>query len=238
MWKSTLAIQPVIVLVRLASNRPGHTDGARHPRGARGPAFPYHAGQAASLAVPGETELTPTQIASRRRTADHGASNSSRQVGPAGLARVSELLPGTDLAVTDPVGNFIFPADARGKRLLFIAGGTGIAPLRSMIRHALDAGLSAEIALLYSARARDEFAYLDELRALQQEGRLSLSLTLTGQGEDWEHARGRAGAAHLADLVSAETMCFICGPPSMVREVPQALMSLSVSRDRIRTEDW
>ena len=227
--------------MRLASNRPA-TPTARVIRVAlEGRPFSYRAGQAASLGVPGETELTPYSIASApHETADHGALEFLVKVDGSSRfgARVSELLPGTDIAVTNPVGNFIFPADAPGKRLLFIAGGTGIAPLRSMIRHALDAGLSAEIALLYSARARDEFAYLDELRALQQEGRLSLSLTLTGQGEDWEHARGRAGAAHLADLVSAETMCFICGPPSMVREVPQALISLSVPRDRIRTEDW
>jgi NAD(P)H-flavin reductase len=227
--------------VRLASNRLA-TPTARIIRlSLEGEAFPYRAGQSASLALPGETERTPYSIASAPyETTDHGALeflvkvDGSTRFG----SRVSELLPGTDIAVTRPAGNFVFPADARGKPLLFIAGGTGIAPLRSMILHALNAGMSTSIALLYSARARDEFAYLDELRVLQGEGRLSLSLTLTGQGEDWEHARGRAGAAHLADLVSDATMCFICGPPSMVREVPQALMSLGVGRERIRTEDW
>jgi NAD(P)H-flavin reductase len=227
--------------VRLASNRPA-TPTARVIRvSLDGEAFQYRAGQAASLALPGETEGTPYSIASApHETADHGALeflvkvDGSTRFG----ARVSDLLPGTDIAVTGPVGNFVFPADVRGKPLLFIAGGTGIAPLRSMILNALDADMSPAIALLYSARTPDEFAYLDELRLLQQEGRLSLSLTLTGQGEDWEHARGRAGAAHLADLVTADTMCFICGPPSMVRDVPQALTSLGIARARIRTEDW
>jgi NAD(P)H-flavin reductase len=227
--------------VHLASNRSA-TPTARIIRvSIDGEAFAYRAGQAASLALPGETERTPYSIASApHETAATGALeflvkvDGSTRFG----ARVSDLLPGTDLAVTGPIGNFVFAADARGKPLLFIAGGTGIAPLRSMILDALAADASPAIALLYSARAADEFAYLDELRALQDDGRLSLSLTLTGQGEDWEHARGRAGAAHLADLVTADTMCFICGPPSMVREVPQALMSLGVGRERIRTEDW
>jgi ferredoxin-NADP reductase len=227
--------------VRLASNRPA-TPTARVIRiSLSGEPFDYRAGQAASLALPGETERTPYSIASAPlETADHGALEFLVKVDGSSRfgARVSDLLPGTDIAVTGPMGNFVFPPGARGAPLLFIAGGTGIAPLRSMILDALGAGISPDIALLYSARVPGEFAYLDELRALQQARRLSLSLTLTGQGEDWQHARGRAGAAHLADLVRPDTICFICGPPAMVREVPQALSSLGVARDRIKTEDW
>ena len=227
--------------MRLASNRPA-TPTARVIRvSLSGEPFEYRAGQAASLALPVETERTPYSIASApHETARRGELEFLVKVDGSSRfgARVSDLLPGTDIAVTGPMGHFVFPADARGTPLLFIAGGTGIAPLRSMIRHALDVDMSTDIALLYSARVPGEFAYLDELRELQRERRLSLSLTLTGQGEDWEHARGRAGAAHLADLLRPDTMCFICGPPAMVREVPEALGSLGVARARIKTEDW
>ena len=227
--------------MRLASNRPA-TPTARVIRvSLSGEPFEYRAGQAASLALPGETERTPYSIASApHETVRHGELEFLVKVDGSSRfgARVSDLLPGTDIAVTGPMGNFVFPADTRGTPLLFIAGGTGIAPLRSMIRDALDVDISTDIALLYSARVPGEFAYLDELRELQRERRLSLSLTLTGQGEDWEHARGRAGAAHLADLLRPDTMCFICGPPAMVREVPEALGSLGVARARIKTEDW
>ena len=227
--------------MRLASNRPA-TPTARIIRvSLSGEPFPYRAGQAASLALPGETERTPYSIASApHETARHGELEFLVKVDGSSRfgARVSDLLPGTDIAVTGPMGNFVFPSDAPTTTLLFIAGGTGIAPLRSMILHALEADMGREVALLYSARVPGEFAYLDELRELQHERRLSLSLTLTGQGEDWEHARGRAGAAHLADLVRPDTMCFICGPPAMVREVPEALASLGVPRERIKTEDW
>ena len=227
--------------MRLASNRPA-TPTARVIRvSLSGEPFEYRAGQAASLALPGETERTPYSIASApHETVRHGELEFLVKVDGSSRfgARVSDLLPGTDIAVTGPMGNFVFPADARGTPLLFIAGGTGIAPLRSMIRDALDVDMSTDIALLYSARVPGEFAYLEELRELQRERRLSLSLTLTGQGEDWEHARGRAGAAHLADLLRPDTMCFICGPPAMVREVPEALGSLGVARARIKTEDW
>ena len=66
------------------------------------------------------------------------------------------------------------PADssATERPLLFIAGGTGIAPLRSMIRHALrDRACRAALELLYSARTPQDFAYLGELRALWRGGR-------------------------------------------------------------------
>lgn len=227
--------------MRLVSNRPA-TPTARIVRLAvDGHPFAYRAGQAASLGAPGDAGLTPYSIASApHETAGHGALEFLVKVDGSSRfgARVSDLLPGTEIAVTGPAGSFVFPDDARGTRLLFVAGGTGIAPLRSMIRHALDTGIGADLALLYSARAPDEFAYLDEFRELQRERRLSLSLTLTGDGEGWEHARGRAGASHLADLVSADTLGFICGPPSMVVELPAALVALGVPRGRIRTEGW
>ena len=74
--------------------------------------------------------------------------------------------------------------------------------------------------LVYSARTPDEFAYLDELHALQDAGKLTLILTLTGDANDWTHARGRAGREHLAGLIERDTLCFVCGPPSMVADIP------------------
>jgi ferredoxin-NADP reductase len=121
---------------------------------------------------------------------------------------------------------------------LFIAGGTGIAPLRSMIREAVAAGHQATMALVYSARTPAEFAYLSEWRELAEEGRLRLTLTLTGASTDWEHARGRTGPMHLMDLIRPDSVCFVCGPHLMVTDVTSALAALGVPQERIRTEDW
>jgi ferredoxin-NADP reductase len=206
-----------------------------------GAAFSYRAGQAASIAVQAGEPGTPYSIASApSETGETGyleflvKVDGSNRFG----ARVSQLEPGIPLLVGPAIGRFAVADPITRNPLLFIAGGTGIAPLRSMIRECLHAGRRDPIALVFSARTPDEFAYLEELRELAAAGSIGLTLTLTGDAQDWRHARGRTGDRHLADLATARTECFICGPPSMVTDVPQALMRLGVPREQIRTEDW
>ena len=204
-------------------------------------AFPYLAGQAASLAAGDRDEWTPYSIASApSETVRHGALEFLVKVDGSSRfgAAVNGLQPGTPVRVQGPAGTFTLSGVSPATPLLFVAGGTGIAPLRSMIREALDAGHSGTLALVYSARTPDEFAYREELRDLAEQGRLALTLTLTGEAQDWGHARGRTSPAHLSDLVRSDTMAYICGPPAMVREVPDALASVGLARTRIRTEDW
>lgn len=208
--------------------------------GVEGTTFPYAAGQAAAVGISTE-ELTPYSIASAPyETAERGYVEFLVKVD--GSTRfgsvVANLEPGTPLIVTPAGGRFGLPPAPVTQPLLFIAGGTGIAPLRSMLLEQIHSGVHQSIALVYSARTPAEFAYLDEFRALQDGGKLALTLTLTGAADDWMHARGRTGPEHLAALVSPRTLCFICGPPAMIADVPRALMALGVARDQIRTEDW
>jgi ferredoxin-NADP reductase len=206
-----------------------------------GAPFSYRAGQAAAVAVAAGGPATPYSIASApSETAATGhleflvKVDGSNRFG----AVVSQLEPGIPVVVGNPVGRFGVTDPVTRNPLLFIAGGTGIAPLRSMIRECLHAGRRDPIALVYSARTPDEFAYLEELQALDAAGKIALTLTLTGDAQEWRHARGRAGDRHLAELATPSTLCFICGPPSMVTDVPQALIRLGVPREQIRTEDW
>jgi ferredoxin-NADP reductase len=206
-----------------------------------GAVFPYRAGQAASLAAGDAPGWTPYSIASAPGdTARDGALEFLVKVdGSNRFGRIVDALgPGDPIRVQGPAGNFTLSDSLATTPLLFIAGGTGIAPVRSMIRDLVDAHHAAPLALVYSARTPAEFAYLQELRELAREGRLALTLTLTGEAEDWEHARGRTGPDHLSDHVSPETLAYICGPPAMVRDVPAALTSIGLPRARIRTEDW
>jgi phenol hydroxylase P5 protein len=206
-----------------------------------GAPFGDRAGQAASITVqPGEAP-TPYSLASAPRETEATGYleflvkvDGSNRFG----ARVSGLEPGIPLILSRPAGRFTLPDSAAEQPLLFIAGGTGIAPLRSMILECVNSGRRGGLALVYSARTPEEFAYADQLRALDDAGKLALTLTLTGDARDWRHARGRAGDRHLAELATPNTMAFICGPPSMVTDIPQALVRLGVPREQIKTEDW
>jgi NAD(P)H-flavin reductase len=201
-------------------------------------AFDYDAGQAVLIAPHGDARRMPYSIAS--------APEDTRR------ERMLELLVGADpmespsfvpavgalVDVEGPLGTFTFPARPDVRRFLFIAGGTGIAPLRAMLRHAL-AVPHDSIGVFYSARTPDDFAYADELRAQADAGRIELRQTITrSTAADWAGVRGRLTRDTLADLVQdAATLCFVCGPPSLVDEVPRLLEEMGIARTRIRIEE-
>ena len=134
-----------------------------------------------------------------------------------------------------PFGAFTLPPHPAEERVLFIAGGTGIAPIRAMIRQALAVGPRRPMRLLYSAKTTEDFAYLPELGEMSARDGLDLRLHVTRNAPN----AGRVGLAQLAPLVDdAATLCFVCGPESMVADVPRMLLELGIDRQRIRVEEW
>lgn len=206
-----------------------------------GHAFDYAAGQAVLIARHGHETRKPYSISGApedaRRSNDIELLIGVDANGTAGTHLTLE--PGALVDLEGPLGTFTFPADPEESRFVFIAGGIGIAPLRAMLRHALTIPHRG-IGLFYSARTPDEFAYEDELRALASSGRIELRQTVTrATGDDWTGARGRIGRHALQELVHDQaTLCFICGPPALVDEMPKLLEELGVPRSRIRLEEW
>jgi NAD(P)H-flavin reductase len=152
-----------------------------------------------------------------------------------------DLVPGSPIDLEGPLGTFLFPTDPPSQPLLFVAGGTGIAPLRAMIDHVLRGDPPSRISLLYSARNGDEFAFIEELRGHESRGRLELHQTVTrDDGTVWAGGRGRIGRSHFESVVHepAQTLCFVCGPRAMVSESVSTLAALGVPAEAIRTEAW
>lgn len=208
-----------------------------------GAAFHYRAGQVAALGPERSAEQIPYSVASApEETERDGSIEFLVKTDSAGRwgKHFDPIRRGSLLAVRGPAGSFTFPDLPREHRFLFIAGGTGIAPLRSMIRHAVLSRRPGRIRLLYSARTPRDFAYLAELRGMARRGEIGLSLTATREMTPrWRGARGRIVAAQLSALVEdPATLCFVCGPASMVAEVPLILRELGIDRTRILLEDW
>jgi glycine betaine catabolism B len=206
-----------------------------------GASFDYAPGQAVLVAATGFPKRRPYSVAATPEDT-HRDGWLELLVG-----LNDEGLPGSHLSletgamvdVEGPLGSFTFPADPEERRFAFIAGGTGIAPLRAMLRRALHIP-HREIGLFYTARTPDEFAYEDELLALAREGRIDLRRTVTRAGGDtWAGGRGRIGREDLQPLVhDPATLCFVCGPRSLVHEMSALLQELSIPRRRIRVEEW
>jgi ferredoxin-NADP reductase len=208
-----------------------------------GQSFPYLAGQAAYLQPRGADKRRPYSIASApEETARHGLIEFLVQTGTDGSAGLTPDLvqPGTPVTVEGPVGSFTFPAHPQERQFVFIAGGTGIAPLRSMLWHTLLAERNGRVGLIYSVRSPEEFAYMQEFQQLEDEGRIDFRHTVTrGTTEGWTGRQGRIDSSCLVGLIApGKTLCFVCGPPALVGEIPPQLKQLGVKDDQIRMEQW
>lgn len=207
----------------------------------RGVAFAFSAGQAVMLGLSGSPLRKPYSIAS-----------AAWEVGKSGIMQVlvqvedsGELdphlelaSPGSPIDVDGPFGSFGLPPGI-DRPLLFVAGGTGIAPLRSMLMEHLGKPTRHAAALVYSARSVDEFAFRPEFAALEATGRLTTCFTVTRDESDWQGRRGRISEALLRDaLPSADATCLVCGPPQFNDDVRTLLMKLGVSESRVLTEKY
>jgi ferredoxin-NADP reductase len=205
-----------------------------------GAPFDYAAGQAVLVGTTGGPKRPYSVAGSPEEVRRDGCIELLVGVDAAGKPGPHLILErGRAVDVEGPLGSFTFPPAPAERRFVFIAGGTGIAPLRAMLHHAL-AISHEQIGLFYSARTPDEFAYEAELRALAQKGRIELRQTVTRTINDaWSGARGRIGRAELQALVhDPVTLCFVCGPPALVAEMSAHLAELGIERSRIRVEEW
>lgn len=210
--------------------------------GLEGARFPYQAGQAVLIASKGREPRRPYSIAAAPDDATRDdclellvGVDSAGQPG----AHLT-LDAGSLVDIEGPLGRFTFPECPEERCFLFVAGGTGIAPLRAMLRHALRQPHD-HIGLLYSARTPADFAYEQELRSLAENGRIDLNQAVTRSiaNETWSGPRGRIGASELEPLLhDHRTLCFVCGPQTLVQEVSGLLGRLGVGPDRIKVEEW
>lgn len=207
--------------------------------------FAFDAGQAVylgradqSVRKPYSIACAPGDAAADRRLEFLIAADPNAPPEP----HLADLSAATPVEVSGPVGRFVLPAPLPGSAL-FVAGGTGIAPLRAMLRHLLAASPEAHAGVVHAARTAADFAYADELRRLANTGRIRLSVSASREPRDsgWTGQRGRLTAddlrPHLGG-VPVPPVCFVCGPPGFVTHVTALLGSLGVPPDRIRREEW
>jgi ferredoxin-NADP reductase len=204
-------------------------------------AFSFTAGQAVMLGLHGSKLRKAYSIASApwelRKTGMLQLLTSLEDAG--GPDPHLELAqPGTQLDLEGPFGAFGLPAHVAAP-LLFVAGGTGIAPLRSMMIDRLARPTSEAIALVYSARSVEEFGFRAELDALAAAGRITVHYTITRNSAPWPGRRGRIDKLMLQDaLPSPNAICIVCGPPQLVTDTERWLMELGVGSEQILIEKY
>ena len=196
--------------------------------------FSFLSGQFAEYSVFGEGEATFC-ISSSPTRPDH-LEFSVKRVGRVTQA-LHQLNPGDLIGFRGPYGNH-FPLDRlRGKNLLFVGGGIGLAPLRSLIHNVLDNRTDyGDITILYGARSPQDLCFKYELENWSRDPLVKMFTTVDVGDGDW---KGKVG---LVPIVLEEigpsadrAVAIICGPPVMIRYTLKSLEKLGFSPFQIWT---
>lgn len=156
-------------------------------------------------------------------------------------ATIGKTRPGDTATVHAPFGRFSYLLHPDENDLVFIAGGVGITPLISMLRHMRDSGSEMPVLLVYANRDAESIAFRDELEdiARGERPRLRIVHILSEPSEDWAGETGRLDAEKLSRFCDGRfdgRGFYVCGPPGLLRSVIGALESRSVSYRHIHME--
>ncbi len=158
--------------------------------------------------------------------------------------RVLGKLPlGAEVQIEGPFGNLILHSNT-ARAAVFLAGGIGITPFRSIVFRAARERLPHRLFLFYSNRRPEDAAFLGELQALRAENaNYTLVDTMTGMQRGSHSRKVEASRIskemliqHLGDLNGP--IYYLAGPPAMVGAMQQLLNSAGVNDDDIRPEEF
>lgn len=155
---------------------------------------------------------------------------------------LTDVLMSTDkLELRGPIGGYFVWEVRDGGPLLLVAGGSGIVPLRAMIRHRAAVSSDIPTRLLYSSRSYEEIIYRKELEVLATgDGSLEVIHTLTrSRPEGWSGYARRINAGMLEEMgwsPDENPLAFVCGPTPLVEAVATALVRLGHDPARVKTE--
>jgi ferredoxin-NADP reductase len=153
---------------------------------------------------------------------------------------VEELRQGDQFEVRGPIGGHFTWSVQDGGPLLLVAGGSGLVPLMSMLRHRAARGSAVEAHLLVSVRDAEDALYRDELEALEPQAGLHVAWTYTRKPPPgWTGWRRRVDAAMLEALgpePAARPRAFVCGPTPFVEAVAESVVSAGHDPRSVHTE--
>jgi ferredoxin-NADP reductase len=151
------------------------------------------------------------------------------------------LVPGDQLELRGPIGGYFTWMPSDGGPVLLVAGGSGVAPLMSIIRQRFLEDSNVPMRLLYSSRAWDEVIYRDELTELAaRDDGFELAQTLTRrQPPGWTGYARRIDRDMLQEVaypIEQTPLAYVCGPTALVESAANLLVELGYAPERVKTE--
>ena len=148
------------------------------------------------------------------------------------------LQPGMEVSMKGPFGRFVFNENVP-EDVVFLTGGIGVTPFRSMIKYAVDKQLPNHIYLFYSARRSEDLAYMDEFKQWEG-GKVHCYFTVTRPDEEWEGPTGRLTWDVIMDNIkdASNKKFYICSSVSFAEGMNKLLLDNGVEKGQIRLEKW
>jgi ferredoxin-NADP reductase len=211
------------------------------------PGFQFKPGQYADLTLmnppetDGEGNIRSFSIASAPHEADLMFATRMRDTA---FKRVLKAMPiGTEIDLSGPMGSFTLHSNS-ARPGVFLAGGIGITPFRSMALHAAKNKLTQRLLLCYSNRRPEDAAFLKELEGLAAENK---NFTFIGTMTEMEKSKlkwaGRTGSidkqmlSEFMDEVKG-AIFYVAGPPEMVTAITKVVVDFGISEDDMRSEEF
>ncbi len=200
--------------------------------------FSFISGQYCMLTIVGalQGESRPFTISSSPAESDY-LEFTIKQTGEF-TGQLFKCVVGDTIEIKGPFGNSLLFDEHIHNDIVYIAGGSGIAPFLSSLRYADDKKLSNKFTLLYSNRTQEDIICKADLDSFDKD-RLKVIYCLTRETpEVWDGELGHLDKENLLKLVSdpLNKTWYICAPPAMVNSLKQVLEEMGV--ERIYTEAW
>jgi ferredoxin-NADP reductase len=163
---------------------------------------------------------------------------SVRRQGLVSGALHDTAVPGSVLFVKPPAGRFVYPAGDR-RPVVLVAGGVGITPCISMLRHAVVHEPFRPVTLLFSVKSEDDVPFEREIAAIAKlNPQVRVVITVTRAAGSTRHHVGRIDESLVRAVVRSphDSLCYMCGPPPMVGAAREALVAAGVPDQQIHDE--
>lgn len=151
---------------------------------------------------------------------------------------------GSKLEYRGPFGDFVLDSEKKEQQI-FLAGGIGITPFRSIIKYKVDKKFKTPIHLIYSCSTVEEIVYKDELEFWEKNKEIGLDITITHPEESktkWGGLKGRINIKMLEKLTKnhnlKNTTFWTCGPPQFVSTMEKILENLEIREKQITREKF
>lgn len=151
--------------------------------------------------------------------------------------RLHALQVGDEIGVRAPLGNWFPYEKMKGKDVVIVGGGIGMAPLRTLLLYMIDNRDDyGKITVIYGARSPQDLTYSYEFDEWREAKDLNLVLTVDNEAPGWDHKVGLIPNILLEENPSPEnTVAITCGPPIMIKFTLEALKKLGFEDENIYT---